>query len=119
MWKKYGKEECSHTIALGIKAANSMYQTHIKTASDVLDRMLVLLMGDDYDKSFTEAELLPFEYWHRVSLGRFHIGIATAFFIVLHTKMNRYKKPKLHKEMRKMKRTLLVGRDFSFVCLHG
>lgn len=57
-----GVMECSHTIALGIKATNSMYQTHFKAASDVLDRMLVLLMGDDYDKSFTEAELLPFGY---------------------------------------------------------
>ena len=57
-----GVMECSHTIALGIKATNRLYQSHIKTASDVIDRMLVLLMGDDYDKSFTEAELLPFGY---------------------------------------------------------
>ena len=57
-----GVMECSHTIALGIKATNSLYQTHIKAASDVLDRMLVLLMGDDYDKSFTEVELQPFGY---------------------------------------------------------
>ena len=57
-----GVMECSHTIALGIKVTNSIYQTHIKAASNVLDRMLVLLMGDDYDKSFTEAELLPFGY---------------------------------------------------------
>lgn len=57
-----GVMECSHTIALGIKATNSMYQTHIKAASDVLNRMLVLLMGDDFDKSFTEVELLPFGY---------------------------------------------------------
>jgi hypothetical protein len=27
-----------------------------------MDRMLVLLMGDDYDKSFTEMELLSFGY---------------------------------------------------------
>ena len=57
-----GVRECSRTIALGVKATNNMYQTHIKAASDVLDRMLVILMGDDYDKSFTEAELLPFGY---------------------------------------------------------
>ena len=57
-----GVMECSHTIALGIKATNRLYQSHIKAASDVLDRMLVLLMGDDYDKSFTEVELLPFGY---------------------------------------------------------
>ncbi len=57
-----GVMECSHTVAIGIKATDNLYQTHIKSASDVLDRMLVLLMGDDYDKSFTEAELLPFGY---------------------------------------------------------
>lgn len=57
-----GVMECSHTVAIGIKATNSLYQAHIKAASDVLDRMLVLLMGDDYNKSFTESELLPFGY---------------------------------------------------------
>ena len=57
-----GVLECSRTFAIGIKATDRIYQKHIKAASDVLDRMLVLLMGDDYDKSFTEAELLPFGY---------------------------------------------------------
>ena len=57
-----GVMECSHVIALGIKATNSLYQTHIKIASDILDRMLVLLMGDDYDRSFSEEKLLPFGY---------------------------------------------------------
>lgn len=57
-----GVIECSQVIALGIKATNSLYQTHIKAASNVLDRMLVLLMSDDYNKSFTEAELLPYGY---------------------------------------------------------
>lgn len=57
-----GVMECSHTVAIGIKATDNLYQEHIKAASDVLDRMLVLLMGDDYDKSFTEEELLPFGY---------------------------------------------------------
>ena len=57
-----GVLECSHVAALGIKATDNIYKTHIKTASDVIDRMLVLLMGDDYDKSFTEAELLPYGY---------------------------------------------------------
>ena len=57
-----GVMECSHTVAIGIKATDRIYQKHIKAASNVLDKMLVLLMGDDYDKSFTEAELLPFGY---------------------------------------------------------
>ena len=57
-----GVMECSHIVAISIKATDNLYQTHIKAASDILDRMLVLLMGDDYDKSFTEAELLPYGY---------------------------------------------------------
>jgi len=57
-----GVMECSHTVVLGIKATDNLYQAHIKAASDVLDRLLVLLMGDDYDKTFTEAELLPYGY---------------------------------------------------------
>ena len=57
-----GVMECSHIVAIGIKATDNLYQTHIKAASDILDRMLVLLMGDDYDKSFTEADLLPYGY---------------------------------------------------------
>lgn len=57
-----GVMQCSHTKALGIKATDYLYQTHIKAASDALDRMLVLLMGDDFDRSFTEAELLPLGY---------------------------------------------------------
>lgn len=57
-----GVMECSHTVAIGIKVTDKIHQKYIKAASDVLDRMLVLLMGDDYDKSFTEADLLPFGY---------------------------------------------------------
>ena len=57
-----GVMECSHIVAISIKATDNLYQTHIKAVSDILDRMLVLLMGDDYDKSFTEAELLPYGY---------------------------------------------------------
>ena len=44
------------------KAAKALYNDHIKEVSDIMDRMLVLLMGDDYDKSFTEMELLSFGY---------------------------------------------------------
>ena len=57
-----GVMECSHIVAIGIKATDNLYQTHIKAASDILDRMLMLLMGDDYDRTFTEAELLPYGY---------------------------------------------------------
>lgn len=57
-----GVVECSPTIALAIHASKSLYQNHIKPVSEVVDRMLMLLMGDDYDKSFAEEELLPYGY---------------------------------------------------------
>ena len=34
----------------------------LRSASSLQRRKLVLLMGDDYDKSFTETELLPFGF---------------------------------------------------------
>ena len=57
-----GYLECTMAVAMVAKATNSLYQKHINAVSDVINRMLVLLMGDDYDKSFTEAELLPYGY---------------------------------------------------------
>lgn len=54
--------ECSRSVALAIKTTNSLYKRHIKEVSDTIDSMLLLLMGDDYDKTFTEEELLPFDY---------------------------------------------------------
>lgn len=56
----------SSTVSIGqtnrLHATKSLYQIHIKPVSEVVDRMLMLLMGDDYDKSFTEEELLPYGY---------------------------------------------------------
>ena len=57
-----GLLECPMSVAMVVQATSSLYQKHIKAVSDVIDRMLVLLMGDDYDKTFTEEELLPFRY---------------------------------------------------------
>lgn len=57
-----GVMECSHAVALVYRLTSNLNQSHIKAVSDVTDRMLVLLMGDDYDKSFSEEELLPFGY---------------------------------------------------------
>lgn len=48
--------------SLAYRLTSNLNQTQIKAVSDVIDRMLVLLMGDDYDKTFTEDELLPFGY---------------------------------------------------------
>ena len=57
-----GMMECSSTIALAIKVTENLNQTQIKVISNVIDTMLVLLMGDDYDQPFTEEELLHFGY---------------------------------------------------------
>lgn len=57
-----GVMECSHAVSLAYRLTNNLNQLHIKVVSDVIDRMLVLLMGDDYDKSFSEEDLLPFGY---------------------------------------------------------
>lgn len=57
-----GLLECPMSVAMVVQATSSLYQKHIKAVSDAIDRMLVLLMGDDYDKTFTEEELLPFGY---------------------------------------------------------
>ena len=57
-----GMMECSQTVALAYKVTTNLNQTQLKTISDIIDRMLVLFMGDDYDKSFSEEKLLPFGY---------------------------------------------------------
>ena len=57
-----GMLECPFTVSFAIKATKNLYQEHIKVVSDTLDKMLILLMGDDYEKSFTEEELIPFGY---------------------------------------------------------
>lgn len=57
-----GMRECSHAVALAYKVTTILNRTQLKTISDIIDRMLVLLMGDDYDSSFSEKKLLPFGY---------------------------------------------------------
>ena len=57
-----GVLECSRTMGIVIEATSFLYYKHIKPACEVIDRMLILLMGDDYDKSFTEKELFQYGY---------------------------------------------------------
>lgn len=57
-----GLVECPMSVSIVVSVTKDLYAKHIKEISDIIDRMLVLLMGDDYDKSFTEEELLPFGY---------------------------------------------------------
>ena len=54
--------ECSRQIGLVIETTRFLFHKHIRPACDVIDRMLILLMGDDFDKTFTEEELIPFGY---------------------------------------------------------
>ena len=57
-----GVLECSRPMGMVIESTDFLYRKHIRPACDVIDRMLILLMGDDFDKTFTEEELIPFGY---------------------------------------------------------
>ncbi len=57
-----GVLECSPSLGMVFRATDSLYRNNIRTVSDVIDKMLVLLMGDDYDKTFTEKYLFQFGY---------------------------------------------------------
>ena len=54
--------ECTESEIPVFKATDKLYKEHIKYVTDTVQRMLILLMGDDYDHSFTEQELLQFGY---------------------------------------------------------
>ncbi len=58
----YGVLECSRPIGIVIETTDFLYHKHIKPVCDIIDRMLILLMGDNFDKTFTEEELIPFGY---------------------------------------------------------
>ena len=53
---------CPMSVSMVCYATKGLYTKHIKGICDTIDKMLVLLMGDDFDKSFTEEELLLFGY---------------------------------------------------------
>ena len=57
-----GLIECPMSVSMVYYTTKGLYTKHIKGISETIDRMLVLLMGDDFDRSFTEEELLPFGY---------------------------------------------------------
>lgn len=60
MWS--GMLECSKTIGMFYDATTSLCRQYINPFDHIICRMLLLLMGDDYDKSFTEKELFAFGY---------------------------------------------------------
>lgn len=57
-----GVLECSPSLGLIYRATNMLYSTHIRKACGIIDTMLILLMGDDFDKTFTEEELFEYGY---------------------------------------------------------
>lgn len=57
-----GLIECPMSVSIVVSATKDLYAKHIKGISETIDKMLVLLMGDDFDRSFTEEQLLPFGY---------------------------------------------------------
>ena len=57
-----GGLECSPSMGMIYRVTDNLYRNNIRVGSDVIDKMLVLLMGDDYDKTFNEKELFQFGY---------------------------------------------------------
>lgn len=57
-----GVLECNMSIGIAINATTFLYRNHITPACKIIDRILVLLMGDDFDKTFTEEELFRYGY---------------------------------------------------------
>ena len=57
-----GVLECNMPIGIAINATTFLYRNHITPACKIIDRILVLLMGDDFDKTFTEEELFQYGY---------------------------------------------------------
>lgn len=57
-----GVLECSKHIGTAIEVTKCLYQQQIFSVCNVIDRMLVLLLGDDFDRLFTEEELFQYGY---------------------------------------------------------
>ena len=54
--------ESSRTVGTIHEVTMFLSRKHIVPICKVVDRMLILLMGDDYDRSFTEEELFEYGY---------------------------------------------------------
>lgn len=57
-----GMMECSRSVGTVYEVTEDLTREFIGPLSQVLDRMLVLLMGDDYDKVFMVEDLTQFGY---------------------------------------------------------
>ena len=57
-----GLLECSRSVGVVINVTREMTRKYILPMCQIIDRMLILLMGDDYDKSYSDDELKQFGY---------------------------------------------------------
>ena len=57
-----GAMECSRSVGVIYRVTGEMTREYISPMCQILDRIIILLMGDDYDKTFTEEELFQYGY---------------------------------------------------------
>ena len=57
-----GVLECCKSMGIIIQATTFMFQKQIRPVCNTIDRMLILLLGDDFEKTFTEEELFQYDY---------------------------------------------------------
>lgn len=57
-----GMMECSRSVGVIYQVTKDMTREYIYPMCQIIDRMLILLMGDDYDKTFNTDELIQYGY---------------------------------------------------------
>lgn len=57
-----GMMECSQSIGSICELTRDLNRKYLWPLCVIVDRMIILLMGDDYDKTFTEEELYEYGY---------------------------------------------------------
>lgn len=57
-----GMMECSQSVGTIFEMTKGLNHEYLRPLCNIVDRLLILLMGDDYDKTFTEEELYEYGY---------------------------------------------------------
>ena len=57
-----GLLECCSAVYLVYEATNNLTRQNVTPIAEQIDMMLLLLLGENFDRSFTEEELLPYGY---------------------------------------------------------
>ena len=57
-----GMMECSQAVGSICELTRDLNREYLWPLCQIVDRLLILLMGDDYDKTFTEEELYKYGY---------------------------------------------------------